>query len=179
MTTQTIHHQLARARHTLTLAKDREKLTRAASEQQAIHDGRAGGKNAEERERSLTIALAGDAVYQDALQALRTAEEALAFSEADLEAFRDARRQEEWSIRAALVAALDRRSVMSDAPGSDDSFDDVADAAVYDGVTAYVDDADDDEAVRSAWSAHGSYNGHVSRRPDGGRIRPVDEDLPF
>ncbi len=174
----TIHHQLARARAILQLAKDREKVTRAVAEQQAMHDGRAGGKNAEERERSLTIALAGDAVYQDALGVLRHAEEQLAQTEADLEAFRDARRQEEWSIRAALVAALDRARISSDRPGDDGSFDDTADTALYDGVTAYVDDADGEGDA--LWeSRNGSYNGHVPTRPDGGRIRPVDEDLPF
>ncbi len=157
MTITTIHHQIATARTMLQACKDREKLTRAVAEQQAIASGAAGGKNAEERERSLAIALASNPDYQLAHESLRESEDMLAQLEADLESFRDARRQEEWSIRAALVDALTRRSIPSDAPGSDESFDDAA----------------DDDLGDAVWeSTHGRYNGHVPSRP-------VDEDLPF
>lgn len=96
---------LAAARATLRAAKDRHELARAEAEQAAI-DGGCGGKNAEERTRNLTLVLAKDEAYQHALARLRAAEAEVDRLDALLEGARDARRAEEWQIRARLADAL-------------------------------------------------------------------------
>lgn len=130
--TDTIHHQLAGARAQLAAAKDAERFAKALAEAEAAAAlNGALGKNAEERERTLTLALLRDPQYQAALAALRSSERLVLECEADLEAWRDARRESEWAVRAALVNALERRAIFSDAAGADASFDDVADEAAY------------------------------------------------
>lgn len=126
MNPQTIYHQIASARLAHSDAQSALKLERARAEQQII-TSRGGdyGKNAEERERTLALALAAHNDYQRVVRAAREAETVLLMLEADLEVYKDARRQEEWSIRAELARAIGRR-----VPGADEGdmgVDEVAD----------------------------------------------------
>lgn len=88
------------------------------------------GKNEEERKRNLILALGEDSEYQRALAHFRQAESAVVRAEGDLEVMQDQRRAEEWGIRLALVTALERASIPTDAEGNDESFED----AVTEGV---------------------------------------------
>jgi hypothetical protein len=110
----------AEARIAVATAKDAHERERALAEFRAQPQG----KNEQERKTALGVALASDQSYQLALCALRAAEAELVRAEAELEAALDQRRAEEWQVRLALVNALDRASVPSDAPGDDTSFDD-------------------------------------------------------
>lgn len=116
--------QLADARAALRNAKDNHDMVKAQAEQQAIDHGFAGGKNTEERSRSLTIALIDDRRYQEVLSRLRNAEHQVDHIQAMLDNADDDRRAYEWSIRAALCDALGKA-------GSDDraAFDQTADNA--------------------------------------------------
>lgn len=134
--TQTIYHQIASARLTHSDAQQALKLERARAEQQIIASrGGDYGKNAEERERTLTLALAAHGDYQRVVRAAREAEVALLMLEADLEVYKDARRQEEWSIRAELA-----RAIASRAPAAADGDPGVDDAADEEGVSDLVSD---------------------------------------
>lgn len=107
----TIHHQIAGARLQVQQAQYAAKLSKAHAESEVIASLNGSyGKNAEERERQLTIALAQHSGYTHARTALEAAEQALAFLEADLEAYKDARRVEEWSIREELTRAIAGRA---------------------------------------------------------------------
>lgn len=124
-----IREKLAKARINLRSAKDAYELARAKAEQQAVSTGKADGKNAEERARALTVALSEDTGYITARTALRTCEAEVDRQEAALEGARDARRYDEWTIRAQLVDALNRMHVPSghDDRAGEGAFDDVAD----------------------------------------------------
>src|SRR5262249_41880790 len=98
--------QAATARMNVRAAKDAYDLARAEAEQRAIDLGAAGGKNAEERARSLTLALQTDTTYGRALRDYRQAEYEAERVEALLEAACDDRRNQEWQIRARLADAL-------------------------------------------------------------------------
>jgi hypothetical protein len=151
--------QLANARTDLRSAKDDHELAKAQAEQHAIDSG-VNGKNADERARNLTLALAMDQAYQAALRALRAAEAEVERLDALLEGARDARRADEWAIRAKLADGLFRAGVQSDDRDvvGDGVWSDTTDWAV--GQTA--------EDV--AWQQHmGTY--------DNGTI--VTEDMPF
>lgn len=113
----------AEARIAVQTAKDAHERERALAEWRA----QPAGKNESERKTALGVALAGDRPYQLVLTALRAAEAELVRAESELEAALDQRRAEEWQVRLALVNALDRASVPSDAPGDDASFDDAGD----------------------------------------------------
>lgn len=101
----------------------------AQAEQAAIDAGRAGGKNAEERERSPVLALMSDPAYQGARSRLRAAEEEAERVEALLESARDERRASEWAVRLKLADALFRAGVQTDEPDAsgDSAWDDTAD----------------------------------------------------
>lgn len=120
--------QLASARATLRAAKDDHELARAQAEQRAIDAG-CNGKNADERARNLTLALAEDDLYQRALARLRAAEAEVERLDALLESTRDARRAEEWHIRARLADGLFRAGVQSDSADAagESAFDDTLD----------------------------------------------------
>lgn len=121
---------LADARDKLRQAKDAFEVVEAQAEQRAIDNGLAGGKNIEERQRNTLLALQQDSTYLAALKALRNAEANVDRLEALLEGTRDARRIDEWRIRAQLVDALNRAGVASDSPdrAGDGAFDDAAQA---------------------------------------------------
>lgn len=96
-----LRQQLAEARINLRSARDRFELTKALCEQRAIVAGRADGKNAEERSRNLTVALANDGDYGNALMELREAEAAVARIEAQIA-------EQEYELRVREVAARER-----------------------------------------------------------------------
>lgn len=134
--TQTIYHQIAAARMAHSDAQQALKLMRARAEQDVISALNGSyGKNAEERERQLLLGLADHPTYQTALREARAAERALLMLEADLEVYKDARRQEEWSIRAGLARAIGAR-----APGADEGDHGVDDVADEEGVSDLVSD---------------------------------------
>ncbi len=120
---------LADARDKLRQAKDAHEVAEAQAEQRAIDSGLAGGKNIEERQRNTLLALQQDSAYLAALKALRSTEANVDRLEALLEGARDARRVDEWRIRAQLVEALNRAGVASDSQdrAGDGAFDDAAD----------------------------------------------------
>lgn len=120
---------LAEARSRLRAAKDSHDLAKAEAENKAILAGLANGKNAEERSRALTLILAHDDDYLPALGNLRHCEHEVDRLEALLEGARDARRIDEWRVRAQLVDVLNRAGVASDSQdrAGDQAFDDVVD----------------------------------------------------
>jgi hypothetical protein len=134
--------RLADRRANLRQAKDLHDQALAQAEQAAIDDGRAGGKNAEERARSLTLALVNDASYQAAHTRLRGAEAEVDRVEALLESARDERRASEWQIRMRLADALFRGGVQSDEPepATDSAFDDTVDSIYLGQAPAYDDE---------------------------------------
>jgi hypothetical protein len=119
---------LAAAEIDVRAAKDEFEVIKASAERAAIErmNGSAG-KNEEERKRNLLLALAADPHYQRALAMLRRCEAEVTRAQAELEIAQDQRRAEEWGIRLALIAALDRQRVHAEQPGDDSSFDDVTD----------------------------------------------------
>ena len=122
--------QLASVRDQLRHAKDTLTLTQAEAEQRAIDlAGGAIGKNEAERTRALTLALARDSAYRGALTAVRVYEAEVDRLEALLEGAKDARRVDEWAIRARLADALLTAGVLSDSldTNGDDAFDDTTD----------------------------------------------------
>ncbi len=125
---------VAEARITLATAKDVLDSERGLAEFRA----NVSGRNESERKTALTVALANDPLYQRVLSAYRAAEAEQIRAEAELEVALDGRRAEEWQVRLALVNALDRASVPSDAPGDDVSFDDTADEAGAEMIEAYA-----------------------------------------
>lgn len=168
-----IYHQLAGARSALQAAKDSEKVQRAYAERRAAQSLNGTlGKNAEERERQLTVALAEDAEYQAALARLRQSELRVAECEADIEVYKDQRRESEWAVRAALVNALAQRQIFAEA--DDSAFDAAGDEEVYQELTEDEDDEDD------GGMSHGDPN-HVfyaqQRRPQ--PTYANDDECPF
>lgn len=131
---------LTEARARLRSAKDAYEVAKAEAEQKAISAGLANGKNAEERSRALTLILAHDDDYLPALGNLRHCEHEIDRLEALLESARDARRVDEWRIRAQLVEALNRAGVQSDSPdrSGDGAFDDSLGQQVDQAVANYA-----------------------------------------
>lgn len=123
-----LRQQLAAARIRLRGVKGSFELAKAEAEQRAIGAGQAIGKNEKERERALLLAISKDEQYLIGLAAYRQAEAEVDRLEALLEGARDARRAEEWQIRARLADALMRAGVQSD---GGDEFDDGIDHALY------------------------------------------------
>jgi len=159
---QELRLRLAECRTTLRQTKDLHEQALAQTEQAAIDDGRAVGKNAEERARSLTLALMNDASYQAARTRLRSAESETERVEALLESARDERRASEWQIRMRLADALFRGGVQSDEPepATDSAFDDTY----------------DDQSMRYS----SSFGATLLRRQRSGPLEPQEfEDLPF
>lgn len=105
-------------------------LAKATAEQNAIDRNQAGGKNAEERARSLLLIIQHDNAYMSALARLRDCEYEVERCEQLIEAAKDERRAAEWQIRARLADGLFRQQVQSDSadPLGDDASDDVADS---------------------------------------------------
>lgn len=130
---QELRLQLAQARADLRSAKDDFEAIRAACEQHAIDTGQADGKNADERGRKLVLALNGDRHYLAALRQYRHAEAEVERLDALLEGARDARRYDEWTVRARLIDAL----VSADIPS--DSSDVAGDAAFDDAMLYRID----------------------------------------
>jgi hypothetical protein len=159
-----LHQQLAEAQRAQRDAEDTFKLVKAITEQRAI-DAVSGsyGKNADERERFLILALAGDTNYARALVRLRRAEQAVDQLKAALATQEDDRRAYEWPVRAALVEALGARREPFDA-----AMDEAVDCATMrrDFINAlsgldnranevpYAAFADDVEEVFNAWYKH-------------------------
>lgn len=120
---------LVEAEHALREAKDHFIAAKAECEQAAINSGRASGKNAEERDRNMALALARAEGYQHELHRLRKAEYSRDRAEAILESAKDARRKWEWDIRSRLADGLFRQGVQSDHQdyAGDSAFDDTFD----------------------------------------------------
>lgn len=122
--------QLATVRDALRHAKDTLTLSQAEAEQRAI-DAAGGsiGKNETERTRALTLALSRDSQYRGALTAMRCYEAEVDRLEALLESAKDARRVDEWAVRARLADALLTANIPSDRIDvtGDGAFDDAAD----------------------------------------------------
>jgi len=127
-----IHHKLAEARASLRAAKDEFNVVKAESEQQYIAQSGSIGKNAEERDRTLIVALAANPGYIGALGNLRGYEVLVEQLEADLEKQKDQRREREWLIRAALVDALNARNMAHEDTTGDAPFDAAADDEIFD-----------------------------------------------
>lgn len=142
-----IYHEVATAEIAVSNAQAELKVVKARAEQDIISSLNGQyGKNAEERERQLIIGLSEHKPYQVVLKLVRSHEAKLAELKADLEVYKDARRQEEWSIRANLIAVLSRRQMDSDA--IDGAFDSALDAdgfdqALYDGQNGIAPEEDD------------------------------------
>jgi hypothetical protein len=96
---------LAQEKVALRDATDDYKVIKARAEQRAIEGG-VNGKNADERERNLLVALQDNENYQEALITLRQCEADIDRTEAQIESLLDDRRSYEWAIRSALVDAL-------------------------------------------------------------------------
>jgi hypothetical protein len=138
----TIRRDLAHAKINLRHIKDDFEKTKAQREHLIIA-GMNGtlGKNAEERERNLTIALSGDDEYQGALELLRRAEADIDLIEARLETACDERREHEWRIRGKLADALLGRVQSDDVDlAGDGAFDDSADEVAWQQHAAPYDD---------------------------------------
>jgi len=144
---------LAEARSNLRSAKDAFEVAEAQAEQRAIDSGLAGGKNIEERQRNTLLALQQDSAYLAAQKALRGAEGNVDRLEALLEGARDARRIDEWRIRAQLVGALNRAGVASDSPdrAGDGAFDDTAQSVLDDAIVGAVALAADRGVIDEEW----------------------------
>lgn len=144
---------LADALSDLRSAKDAHEVARAEAEQRAVDSGQAGGKNEAERSRSLALALDKDPVYSRARDNLRAAERNVGRLEALLEGARDARRVDEWRIRAQLVEALNRAGVASDHEdrAGEGAFDDTAQDVLDDAIVGAVALAADRGAIDEEW----------------------------
>lgn len=150
MTTAHFHElrqNLADARRELRTAKD----THAAALAVATQKANVSGKNKEERDTALTLALLADEAYQAALSYLRQWEYQVEKVEALLEAACDERRASEWQIRARLADGLFRAGAQTD-------------------YKAVVERAFDDSADELAWQIHaGTYDAGVAD----------EEEIPF
>ena len=124
--------------------KDAFVAAKAQCELYAIDGGRASGKNAEERDRNMVLALADDQEYQREIGLLRDAEYRRDRAEALLEAAKDERRAAEWQIRCRLADGLFGASVQSDREdyAGDSAFDDTADEHLTRAAVAGYDDLD-------------------------------------
>jgi hypothetical protein len=142
-----IYHEVASAEMAVSNAQAELKVVKARAEQDVIASLNGQyGKNAEERERQLIIGLSEHKPYQIVLKLVRQHEVKLAELKADLDVYKDARRQEEWSIRANLIAVLARRNLDTDT--IDGAFDSALDAdgfdqALYDGQNGITPEEDD------------------------------------
>lgn len=96
------YHELAEAKIELRQAKDHFETVRAIVEMSVTTTG----KNAEDRKRELTVAVAKDDAYQAALGNLRGCEADLDRAQANIDAAEAERRDREWAIRARLAEAL-------------------------------------------------------------------------
>lgn len=97
---------LAAARVTLRQAKDELETAKAIAETNMIANGAAGGKNAEERARALTVALEGSTLYRGALSYLRESEAYIDQIQATIAIEEDTIRIEELRVREKLAEAL-------------------------------------------------------------------------
>ena len=127
MELKTLRLDLARAKARLRTATAYLKDTQAFSEQ-AVIDAAGGpkalGANAEDRQRALTIALATDVTYQDALKTVHELEYQVDGIEALIADAVDERRRQEMTVRDKLADAL-MWNVGADLPSAtDDAFDD-------------------------------------------------------
>lgn len=113
-----LRQQLAAARIRLRSARGGFELAKAEAEQRAIDAGEAGGKNEKERERELLLAISKDDLYLIGLAAYRQAEAEVDRLDALLEGARDARRHDEWTIRARMTAVREQ-TIQGDADKSD------------------------------------------------------------
>jgi hypothetical protein len=173
---QELRAQLADARGRLRGTKDAYELAKAEAEQRAIEAG-CNGKNAEERGRSLLVAVSKDDQYLVAKAQLRYAENEVERLDALLEGARDARRYDEWQIRARLADALLQAGVQSDGDsGAEGAFDDGMDAAVDEEIFAHDRTEDNGMSNGSLNSSH--YAGKRRPQPTYSMLEQ-DEELPF
>jgi hypothetical protein len=141
MTNPNIHHEMARCRMRHQNAQADLKVAKAKAEMDVISQLNGSyGKNAEERERQLIIGLAEHRAYQSALVMARQLEAQYEMSVADYETYRDARRVEEWSIRAQLADAISQRTPSADAASTDAGIDDVVDAELTEAAESFAHD---------------------------------------
>lgn len=121
--------QLVDCERELRNRKDEYEAVKAEVSKEAFDAGAIVGKNAEERDRNLTVYLESHADYKAARAMWRDAEWQRDRTTALLEAAKDERRAQEWQTRAKLADGLFRQQVQSDAddPTGDSAFDDVTD----------------------------------------------------
>jgi hypothetical protein len=159
---------LAQEKTALRTATDDYKVIKARAEQRAIESG-VNGRNAEERERNLLVALDADAAYQTVLITLRQVESDIDRTEAQIESLLDDRRSYEWAIRSALVDALG-------GAGKDDgaAFDEVGLGEVVNRLDAIA--ADRHELYRDvAREMINAYNSGMAERVNGAGEYEVDD----
>lgn len=167
----TIYHTIATLRMRHQLAQEELKIARARAEQDVIDRLNGSGKNDDERKRQLTIGLSSHHPYQLALSVARSFEEKLLFAEADLEVLKDTRRQDEWTVRARLVNALERRAIFAEQEES---------------AEAVLEAAQDREIESEVANANGTSGGDCNSDWYAGRPRSrptysmlTDEEIPF
>lgn len=114
------------------------RVVQACAEQDIIKQYPDGiGKNDTERTRNLLVHLQTHPAYSAALTNLRNTELEHALLNAELQAYTDSRRVEEWSIRLTLAEAISGRvATLRSEPGTDESIDELVDELI----TEYADD---------------------------------------
>lgn len=181
--------RLADAEIAVREASDALGVEKARSEQRAA-DAAGGtkglGANEDERKRALTLALADDRGYQEALRRLRSAEADRDRQAVQLEAARDARRAQEWAIRLRLADAIFRLP-MDGEPDDTGAFDAGLDEALDRALPATLPAAAPRGPARNRpvpideGSLDDLYEPKVGGRPPLRRNQPVSahEEYPF
>lgn len=169
-----LFHKVALLEEQQRNAREDLKTVKALAEQEIINAaGGSLGKNADDRERALTIALASHDGYQTAMRDLREISQRLAVVTADLASYQETRRKHEWSVRQQLTIALRRL-----APAADDT-----DQGIDDGADALADGAAD--GLAEQFVGNGMSGGSLESAWYAGKPRPkptyslLDEDMPF
>lgn len=119
MTLAELRRTLVTAKDTLRTAKEDHATLTAICEQRAINDG-ATGKNAEERERALLIALDKDGEYLKSRDRLDGAEHEVDRISAEIAILEDDRKARELACRERANEVLDRLAAAYErmAPGN-------------------------------------------------------------
>lgn len=173
--------RLVDAQARLRSAKDDHGRIKAEREQAAIRAANGSlGKNQDERDRALTVALASDPEYTRARAFLRDAESTVDLITTQIENALDLRRGKEWQIRAHLADVLAELGVPSDStePAGDSCFDD----ATLDQLVSAIERIANDKRHQYAGVAREmveAYTTGIADRINGaGEFEPDDWDDP-
>ncbi len=195
-----IRSKLANTKIMLREAQDALSTEQARAEQRAIEAAltenpgadreKVLGTNEASRNRALTVALASDDAYCQALKGVRGLEAEVDRLEAQLESARDERRAREWATRERMVAVLGGTPVDHDnGRESDPEIDAAATQAVFDKALNEAEafgDATDDPfgdddpfaVAESPGSGFGPSNEVAKAEPsDNGQEKPADPIL--